>query len=84
MDRPGQVLVPAVAAQGQALADRGLVDLDDLDPGLLEVGDLVADRQRQLLAGLRARLVVADEGPLEHRHRPGEHALHRRSVCDWA
>ncbi len=77
VDGPLQVLVPAVAAQRQPLADRRLVDLDHLDPGLLEVGDLVADRERELLAGLRARLVVADERPLEHRHRAGEHPLDR-------
>ena len=34
-------------------------------------------RQRDLPAGLRARLVVAHERPLQHRHRPGQHALHR-------
>ena len=77
VDRPVEVLVPAVRAQRQALADRRLVDLDDLDARGLEVRDLVADRERELLAGLRARLVVAHERPHEHRHRAGEHALDR-------
>ena len=52
VDGPVQVLVPAVAAQRQALAQRGLVDLDDRDARGLQVRDLVADRQRELLAGL--------------------------------
>jgi hypothetical protein len=42
-DRPLEILVPAVAAQGQTLADRRLVDLDHADAGRLEVLHLVAD-----------------------------------------
>ena len=64
-------------AQRQAFAQRRLVDLDQADAGLLEIEHLIADRERDLPAGRRPRLVVAHEGPLQDRHRPGEHALHR-------
>lgn len=63
------------AAQRQAFADRGLVDLDRRDAGGFEVGDLVAQGQSDLHRGVAARLVVADERPLQDRHRAGEHAL---------
>ena len=36
-----------------------------LYPGGFEVNDLVADRQRDLAAGLRARLIVAHERPVQ-------------------
>ncbi len=77
VDRPAQVGVAVGEPQRQALAQRRLVDLDDRRPGRLEVEHLVPDRQGDLGAGLAARLVVADEGPLQDRHRPGQHALHR-------
>ena len=43
----------------------------------LQVRHLVADRQRDLAADRLPRQVVAHERPLQHRHRPGQHALHR-------
>ena len=46
-------------------------------PGCLEVGDLVAQRERDLVGGLAERLVVAHERPREDRDRTGEHALDR-------
>ena len=45
-------------------------------PAASRSDDLVADRERELLARLRARLVVAHERPHQHRHRAGQHALH--------
>src|SRR3954464_14197857 len=60
VDGPAQVLVPAVPPQWEALPDRRLVDLDDLDSGLLEVFDLVANRESKLLARIGQRLIVAD------------------------
>ena len=47
------------------------------DAGLSRSSDFVADGEGDLTAGLAARLVIAHERPLEHRHRPGQHALHR-------
>ena len=74
--RPLEVVGPLGPAQRQPLPERRLVDLDDPDSGLLEVQDFLPDRKRELLRGLGPGLVVAHEGPLEHRHRPGQHALH--------
>ena len=62
-------------AQREQLAQRGLVHLDDGDAGGLEVGDLVAQGEADLVGGVAERLVVADERPREDRHRAGEHAL---------
>ena len=77
VDRPAHVVIAVGEPQRQALAQGRLVDLDRERPGRLEVEHLVLDRQGDLRAGLRARLVVADEGPLQDRHRPRQHSLHR-------
>src|SRR5690606_30543015 len=74
---PFEILRPVRPTQRQALAQGRLVDLDDADAGRFQVAHLVAQRQGDLQAGLRARLVVAHEGPLQHGHRAGEHALDR-------
>src|SRR3989441_830858 len=75
--RPVEVRRPVGAPQRQPLAQGGLVDLDDPNPGALEVGHFVADRERELLRRLGARLIVAHERPLQDRDRAGEHPLHR-------
>ena len=74
--RPLQVVGPVGQPQRQGLADGGLVDLHDGDAGGLQVGDLRAQGERQLVGDLGTRDVVAHEGPGHDRHRPGEHALH--------
>src|SRR5258708_2955077 len=74
---PGQVRVPLAAAQRQPLAQRWLIDLNRAQAGPLQIGHLVLERQRDLPAGLGAWLVVAHEGPVEDRHRAGQHRL------DW-
>ena len=76
LDRPVQVVVPLALAQGQALAQRGLVDLDDAHAGFFQIQHFLADGQRQLLAGGGARLVVAHKRPVQDGDRAGEHALH--------
>ena len=76
-DRPVEIVVPVRAPQRQPFAQGGLVDLDDPRAGLLQVGHLVPDRQRDLAAGFGARLVVANERPLQDRDRAGQHSLHR-------
>ena len=52
-DRPGQVGLAVGPPQRQQLPQGRLVDLDDADPGRLQVGDLVPDRQRDLAARSR-------------------------------
>ena len=61
LDGPGQVLGPLAAPQGKALTKRRFVDLDDLDPLVLEIGHLVADGQGQLQTCVAPILVVAHE-----------------------
>ena len=77
VDRPVEVVGPIGAAQRQPFPQRRLVDLNHANPRRFQVQHLVADRERKLLRGLGARLVVAHEGPLENRDRSGEHAFDR-------
>ena len=69
--------MPVGAVQGHAFPQRRLVDLHDADAGGLEIEHLVAEGERDLPAGLGARLVVAHEGPLRDGNGPGQHALDR-------
>ncbi|MNM75769.1 hypothetical protein D3C81_875650 [compost metagenome] len=75
--RPVQIRLPLGTTQRQPLAKCGLVDLDGADAGGFQVTDFIAQGQRDLAAGIGARLVVTHERPLQHRHRAGQHALHR-------
>ena len=77
VDRPVEIGLPLRFAQRQAFAQRRLVDLDHAGAGGFEIGDLVADRQRDLPAGFAARNIVAHERPVQDGHRPREHRLHR-------
>ena len=72
---PVQVVGVAVGVQGQELSQGGLVDLDGGDAGGLEIGDLVAQGQADLVGDLAERQVVAGEGPRDDRDGTGEHAL---------
>ena len=74
---PVEIVLPVATMQRQPFAEGRLVDLDDRDACRFQVAHLVADREGDLLAGHLARLVVADEGPVQDRHRAGEHPLHR-------
>src|SRR5712664_1093753 len=78
--RPLQVGGPIGAPQRQSFAQGGLIDLDHADARRLEIDHLVANGQRDLFGRFRARLVVADERPLQNRHRPGQHPFHR-TLC---
>jgi hypothetical protein len=87
VDGPGKVRVPVDLPQRKTLADGGLVNLDGKDAGLLEVDDLVAERERELLALDFAGDVGAGEGPVEDGDRAGEHTLKQvgredELVCD--
>ena len=75
--RPLQIRGPVRAAQRQPLAQRRLVDLNQPDARRFEIDRLVADAQGDLQSGVAPRLIVADERPLQDRHRTGEHPLHR-------
>src|SRR6266446_1335643 len=77
VDGPLQIVRPVGPPQRQPFAQRRFIDLDHADAGGLEVDHLVADRQRDLSGGVRARLVVAHERPLQDRHGAGQHAFHR-------
>ena len=74
-NRPVQIRLPLLAAQRQALAQGGFVDLDHADARFFQIKRFGANGQRQLAAGKRARLVVAHEGPIEHGDGAGEHAF---------
>ena len=74
---PVEVLdVPVGLAQRQLLTQGGLIDLDDLDAGGLEIEHFVADGEGELLGLLLVGDVLARPGPVEDGHRAGEHALH--------
>ena len=74
---PVEVLdVPVGLAQRQLLTQGGLIDLDDLDTGGLEIEHFVADGEGELLGLLLVGDVLARPGPVEDGHRAGEHALH--------
>src|SRR5712691_2328327 len=75
--RPLQVGGPIGAPQRQSFPQGGLIDLNHPYARGLEIEHLVANRQRELFGRFPARLVVADERPLQDRHRPGQHPFHR-------
>ena len=75
VDGPVEVGGPALLLEREALAEGRLVDLDDAAPRLLEVGDLVAEGQRELVGLRLARDVLARERPVEDGDGPREHAL---------
>ena len=77
VDGPVEIGLPLGFPQRKAFAQRRLVDLDHAGAGGLEIGHLVADRQRDLPAGFAARNVVAHERPVEDGDRSGQHRLHR-------
>ncbi len=77
LDGPVKVRLALLAgAEGQTLTEGRLVDLDDVDAGLLEVDDLVTESQRQLL-GLDGLVnIVTGERPPQAGDRASKHALH--------
>ena len=81
---PAQILVPLRAAKREALAEGGLIHLDDRRARRLQIEHLVPHRQRELEARVGTRLVVAHKAPLEHGDRSCEHPLHgqlRAGAC---
>jgi len=78
VDGPGKVVVPISAAEGQAFTDGGLIDLDGLDTGLLEVDNLVTESKGQLLGLNLAGDINTGEGPVQDGDGASQHALHGR------
>lgn len=76
VDGPREVAVPVDLAEREALADGRLVDLDRKDAGVGEVDDLVAERERELLALDLLRDVGTRERPVED----GDRALQDRDA----
>jgi hypothetical protein len=75
----GQVIgFPLGFAQRQTVVDSRLVDLNDVDARALEIDHLVAQRERDLVAGLSAGPIVTYKRPL-HGDGTGQHAAHRPS-----
>ena len=74
---PEQIVSPVGAAQRQAFAERGFVDLDHGDARGFQVGDLIPDGQGDLAAHHLPRQIVAHERPLQYRDGSGQHPLHR-------
>ena len=58
------------------LTESRLVDLDSLDTSLLKIDDLVAKRERELLALELTGDIRTRERPVKNRDRASEHALH--------
>jgi hypothetical protein len=77
VDGPAQVIRPLRPPEREAFAQCRLVDLNHANPGRLQVENLIADRERKLLRGLRSRLIVTHKRPLQNRDRTRQHPLHR-------
>ncbi|KUI73961.1 hypothetical protein VM1G_11931 [Cytospora mali] len=77
LDSPVQVGLTLLAgAERQTLTQGRLIDLDDINAGLLEVDDFVTKSQSKLL-GLDGLVnVVTREGPSEASDRSSQHTLH--------
>lgn len=76
-DSPGQVVLALLAGtERETLTESGLVDLDDLDAGSLEVNNLVTEGKSQLLSLHGLVDIVTGERPAETGDGPSEHTLH--------
>ena len=77
VDGPLEVLLTlSTGTEGQTLTQSRLVDLDDLDTGSLEVNNLVAQSESELL-GLDGLVnVVTGERPAQTGDRASQHTLH--------
>jgi hypothetical protein len=63
--------LPFALPQREAFPQRRFVDLDNRRAGLLEVHNLITDCKGDLAAGNAAGLIVANERPVQDRHRAG-------------
>ena len=72
MKQDRTALVPTLSR----IAERGFVDLDDLEPGLFRIEHFVAEGKRQLAVTLLAFQFITHKAPAQDSHRPGEHTFH--------
>ena len=63
--------------QRKQLAQCWLIDLNNSNSGVLEIGDLVAQSQTDLISNLSQRQIIAREGPGDDGDRTSQHALNR-------
>lgn len=77
VDSPREILLTLRAgAKRETLTKSGLIDLDDVDAGLLEVDDLVAESESELLSLDGLVDVVTGEGPAQAGDGTSKHTLH--------
>lgn len=77
LDSPLEVGVALLAsAERETLTESGLIDLDDVDTGLLEVDNLVAESQSKLLSLDGLVNVVTRERPSQAGDGTSKHTLH--------
>lgn len=76
VNSPLEVGVPVRATERETLTNGGLVDLDGVDTGVLEIDDLVAESEGKLLGLDLARDIGTREGPVEDGDGSGKHTLH--------
>jgi hypothetical protein len=75
VDGPKEVGVPVLLSEGKTLSDGGLVDLDGVNAGLLEVANLVSEGESELLALDLSGDVDSGERPVEDGDGSGKHSL---------
>src|SRR5262249_1029365 len=71
-DGPVEVRRPVIASKRHALAQSSFVNLDHAGTRRFQVDDFISDRQRNLGANVATPNVVANEGPIEDGHWPGQ------------
>lgn len=77
VDGPGKVGITLLAgAERETLTERRLVDLDDVDAGLLEVDDFVTESKSKLLSLDGLVNIVTGERPSQAGDGASKHALH--------
>ena len=78
VDSPAEVLLTLRAGtERKTLTESRLVNLDDVDAGSLEVDNLVAEGESELLSLDGLMDVVTREGPAQAGDRASKHTLHR-------
>lgn len=77
LDSPLEVGVTLLTgAEGKTLTESGLIDLDDIDAGLLKVDDLVTEGKSKLLSLDGLVDIVTGERPSKASDGTSEHTLH--------
>src|SRR5262249_17400660 len=74
---PREISLPLAPTERQPLAQRWFIYLDDTESCLLQIGHLVLEGERDLATRLGAWLVIAHKRPIQNRHGPRQHPLHR-------